>query len=266
MLRPYLLATLAIAGCQRTALQRVTLAVTTSFQDTGLADALEPIVERISGRNIRVVAVGSGEALAMGRRGDADIVVAHSPKAEDAFMREGRGTRRRPLMVNDFVVVGPRDDPATVAGAHNPVDAFLRIASASRPFVSRADGSGTHVREIDLWRRARLSPSGSWYISSGIGQAESLRLAADRQAYTLTDRATFVSQDLGSELQIAFEGGPDLVNEYNVIEVRQHAGREGLAAAAAAVADALVSAEVRDAIAAFGVDLFGAPLFKPAAG
>jgi tungstate transport system substrate-binding protein len=239
--------------------------ITTSFQDTGLAESIRPLVQRLSHEHVTLVAVGSGEALAMGRGGEADVIVAHSPEAEEAFMRDGFGTRRRPFMSNDFVVVGPPDDPARAAGGRDAAEAFARIAATKTTFVSRADQSGTHAKELSLWQRAKVAPQGSWYVASGAGQAEALRIAVERQAYALVDRSTFLSQRAGSSLRILVSGGDDLVNVYHVIEVRQRPGREAAAKSATSVSDALLGPEVQEVIATYGADRFGAPLFKPAA-
>lgn len=179
-------------------------------------------------------------------------------------MREGHGVRRRTLMTNAFVLVGPPDDPAQVAAAKDVDEAFVAIARAHHPFVSRGDRSGTHLRELAIWQRVNLKPEGTWYLSVGVGQGEALRLAAERGAYMLVDRSTFIAQGIASALKVLQERGDDLTNVYSVIEVRQPPGREDRARASALFADALLAPRVQDLISRFGADRFGRALFSPA--
>jgi tungstate transport system substrate-binding protein len=261
-------------SCHRNERSHSILVVTTTVRDTGLADAILPVVEQVSGFHVTMVSGGSGEALQMGRRGDADVIVAHSPSDEEAFMRDGFGTRRRRLMTNEFVVVGPPSDPARVAGAKDVGSAFASIAAAHSPFVSRGDRSGTHIKELAIWQSIDQKPEGPWYLSVGVGQGDALRLAMEKGAYMLVDRSTYLVQrstmskpganSSNEPLKILYEGGEILTNVYSVIEVRQPPGRQDRARRAAAIADALMGPRVQDAIAAFGVDRFGAPLFRPA--
>ncbi len=243
----------------------VIVAATTSFVDAGLADALLGPLKEETGLSVKVVPVGSGQALDMARKGQADVVIAHAPKGEEAFMAQGYGLARLPFMANDFVVVGPPDDPAGVRGAATAREAFRRIFEAAAPFVSRADGSGTSERELDLWAGAGLNPRGRpWYHEVGAGMALALRVAHQRRAYTLSDRATFLAlrDELG--LDILLEGDPALQNVYHVLVVAPKAGAVNVLGARA-VAQFLVSPRAQEIIGAFGRDRFGQPLFRPVA-
>ncbi len=254
---------LALTACTRSS--PLVMASTTSFQDTGLADALKPALERAAGRRIAMIFVGSGEALAMLRRGDADLAVVHAPAAEERFMAEGWGLRRREVMANDFVIVGPAGDPAQVAQAASATDAVTRIARSGAAFVSRADRSGTNERELKLWKEAGIAPAGAWYGEAGVGQADTLRLADDRRAYALTDAATYAVVGPRLALRRLYGGGEALRNVYRVIEPKPRPGQEARAQAAGRVADALVGPEIQSAIARFGALDGGPSLFQPLA-
>jgi tungstate transport system substrate-binding protein len=249
-------------GCSaRPAAETLTLATTTSTQDTGLLDALVPRFRAETGVEVKVVAVGTGQALQLGRRGDADVLLVHDPAAEEAFMAEGHGVLRRAVMYNDFVLVGPPADPASVKGQKSTAEAFARIARASAPFVSRGDESGTHQKERAIWRQARIEPRGDWYVQAGAGMGQVLRMADQKRAYTLTDRGTFLAQRQGLDLVILSEGGPLLVNPYHVIVVSpaRHPGvHQG---PAQQFAHFLLAPATQKAIAVFGTDRYGQPLF-----
>lgn len=234
----------------------ILLATTTSTRDAGLLDSLLPLFEAKTGYKVRVVAVGSGQALEMGRRGDADVVLTHAPDAERALMDSGYFTSRRVVMHNDFLIVGPAADPAGVRGSTNAVDALRRIASAQGPFVSRGDRSGTHILEQKLWKPG----GGRWYIESGQGMAATLQMADQKRAYTLTDRATYLAWRDRLQLVPLVEGDTLLYNVYHVMEARQGG------AGARALADFLVSPEAQALIARYGTTRFGQPLFIPDAG
>ena len=239
----------------------VVLACTTSVEDTGLLDALLPAFRKAHpGHAVKVLAVGSGEARSLGQRGDADIVIAHSPEAEARFMAAGAGRRRTALMTNDFVIVGPPDDPARIRGRYL-MPAMRVLATAGEPFVSRGDDSGTHARELSLWKLAGVAPdtAGGWYMPVGQGQAEALRIASERQAYTLTDRATFRALYDRLELDVMVEGEEPLENVYSVITTTAGRNYEG----ADALARWLVGEQARSMIAEFGRERFGASLFQP---
>jgi tungstate transport system substrate-binding protein len=243
----------------------VILATTTSTADTGLLDALAPLFEAETGLVLKPIAVGSGAALALGERGEADVLLVHSPAAEAAYMAGGFGTERRTVMFNDFVVVGPEDDPANVAGAGDAVSAMAAIAGAGAPFVSRGDDSGTHALEKRLWAAAGIEPAGSWYTEAGSGMADTLRIANERRAYTVSDRGTWLALRDGLDLAILREGDPMLRNVYHVITVNPANGPAVDAAGGAAVAAVLLEPSTQAFIGGFGVDRFGQPLFVPCA-
>jgi tungstate transport system substrate-binding protein len=222
--RSLLLTTLAVLGIARASAPTpsptsLTLATTTSTQDSGLLDALLPVFEKESGIHVKVVAVGTGQALALGQRGDADVLLVHARAAEDTFVAQGYGVDRRDVMYNDFVLVGPGADPAGVREARTAAAALARIARRRATFVSRGDESGTHKKEQELWRAAGVQPAGEWYLRAGAGMAEALRIASERGAYTLSDRATFLAQRSGLQLVTLLEGDRALFNPYGVIAV-----------------------------------------------
>ena len=239
------------------------LATTTSTQDTGLLDALLPAFEQQTRIQVKVIAVGSGEALAMGRRGDADVLLVHSKAAEDVFMAEGHGCARLDVMHNDFVLMGPAGDPARVRGA-DAVEAFKRIAAAAAPFVSRGDGSGTHVKEQGLWKQAGVDPQGqAWYVSAGQGMGETARIASEKQAYALIDRGTYLALAARLDLPVLCEGSPDLLNTYRVIVVDPAKHPQVHVREAWTFAKWLVSPKTQKRIGEFGVARYGRPLFVP---
>jgi len=245
----------------------VILATTTSTRDAGLLDSLLPVFERQTRYRVKVIAVGSGQALAMGRRGDADVVLSHAPEAERALADSGYFVRRRLVMHNEFLVVGPAADPAGVRGLSDAVAAFRRIAGAHAVFVSRGDQSGTHQREQQLWKRAAESPQrNGWYVESGQGMGATLQLADEKRAYTLTDRATYLAWRDKLQLVPMVEGDSLLYNVYHVLELNPgHAARANLAGARA-LADFFVAPETQALIAGFGQARFGQSLFVPDAG
>jgi tungstate transport system substrate-binding protein len=236
---------------------RMILATTTSTLDSGLLDELVPGFEDESGCSVKTVAVGSGEALELGERGDADVLLVHSPEAEEEYMEGGHGVSRKAVMHNDFIVVGPKDDPAGIKGAAAAAGGFTRIAQAGAPFASRADESGTHTKELSLWKAAGLEPKASWYIETGQGMGETLTIAGQKQAYTLSDRGTFLATD-NLDLDLLVEGGEDLLNPYHVIVVE---GDDTGRACGEQFSDWIVSPETQDQIGSFGVAEYGEPLF-----
>lgn len=252
-------------GCKQPAEQEatITLATTTSTQESGLLDRLVPMFRAQTGIEVRVVAVGSGQALELGRRGDADVLLTHSPAAEEAFMADGWGIERRPVMHNDFVLVGPKSDRAEIRGQKSIASAFSRVAETRAPFVSRGDESGTHQKEKEVWKSAGRDPQGDWYIRAGAGMAQALRVASEKRGYTLADRGTFLALRKDLELVIISEGDPMLKNRYAVILVNPQKHPHINAAAAQRFADFLTHQDTKKAIAAFGVDEFGGPLFFP---
>ena len=241
----------------------ITLATTTSTQDSGLLDALVPTFEQESGVTVKVVAVGSGQALELGRKGDADVLLTHSPKAEEEFMAAGDGSSRQAVMHNDFVIVGPAADPADIKGATTAVDAFRRLLESKSPFVSRDDESGTHTKELAIWKKAEITPLGDWYLRAGSGMAATLRVAHEKLGYTLSDRATFLAQRKSLELVIVAEGDASLRNPYAVIVVNSDKHPHLNPFAANLFAAYLLSPRTQKVIAAFGVETYGQPLFFP---
>jgi tungstate transport system substrate-binding protein len=235
------------------------LATTTSTRDSGLLDELLPRFQRQSGCTVKTLAVGSGEAIELGERGDADVLLVHSPGDERRFMAEGHGASREPVMHNDFVLVGPADDPAGIRQARDAPAALERIADAEAPFASRGDDSGTHAKELLLWQTAGVQPEGSWYVETGQGMGETLTIADQRRAYTLSDRGTYLAtENLDSELLL--EGGQALLNPYHVIVVE---GEGVKRECARAFSTWITSAPAQRAIGAFGRAEYGEPLFFP---
>jgi tungstate transport system substrate-binding protein len=257
---------LFLSGCANAdarSSRNIVLASTTSTQDSGLFDELLPAFERAYPEYVvRVIAVGTGEALKLGEEKAADVILVHAPDAEEEFVRRGLGTERREVMYNEFVLVGPADDPASVRRATGGADAFARVAAAEAVFVSRGDESGTHRREVTLWQEAALESLGVWYQSTGQGMGEVLRIASEKRAYTLTDLATFLTLEHQLDLEILFDGDESFFNQYGVIPVagaNNQAGAEALAAW-------LVSHEGQELIGSFGMERFGRPLFTPNGG
>jgi tungstate transport system substrate-binding protein len=261
--------TLAILVCGTAALaasKTVILATTTSTQDSGLLDVLVPLFEKESGFQVKTISVGSGQAIKMGEKGEADVLLVHSPDAEKKFMADGFGASRRLVMHNDFIVVGPAADPARVKGA-SAADALKRIAQSGAIFVSRGDNSGTHAKEKGLWKGAAVNPEGQkWYQQTGLGMGQTLNVAAEKKGYTITDRATYLSLKKGLGLVILVEGDSKLLNIYHVIELNQVKWPKINSQGGKAFADFMVAKKTQEIIGRFGVDRFGAPLFFPDAG
>lgn len=252
----------AACGAGDAAPRRLIIASTTSTEDSGLFDVLIPAFEAAHpGVDAVVVAVGTGEALELGRRGDADVLLVHAPAAESAFVAAGHGVERREVMFNDYVVVGPAADPAGLRGLEDAVTAFTRIAEAGASFVSRGDDSGTHTRERELWRAAGIEPTGAWYREAGQGMGDVLRIASERGAYALTDRGTYLFLRDGLELDVLVESDVRLRNLYSVILVDGSPN----ALPAAAFHAWIRGPDAQRRIAEYGVDRFGRPLFTPSA-
>lgn len=247
----------------------IILATTTSTQDSGLLDTLLPIFEKQTGYFVKTISVGSGQAIALGRRGEADVLLVHSPADEENLVAEGFGTGRRLVMHNDFIVVGPPADPAGVKGATSARDALSRIAAAKARFLSRGDGSGTHSKEKGLWKAADLRPEGQpWYQQTGLGMGDTLAVASEKEGYTLVDRGTYLALRSKRQLrlQVLLQGEPLLLNVYHVIEVSPAASPKVNIAGGRAFADFIVAPETQALIGRFGVDKLGEPLFVPDAG
>jgi tungstate transport system substrate-binding protein len=243
------------------------LATTTSTQDSGLLDVLIPIFEKETGYFVKTIAVGSGQAMAMGEKGEADVLLVHSPEAEKKFMEKGAGVNRRLVMHNDFVIAGPASDPAKLLSAKTSAEAFRKIAASQALFLSRGDNSGTHAKEKGLWKTAGINPEGQkWYQQTGLGMGETLNVTAEKKGYTLTDRGTYLAMKKTLGLDILLEGDHRLLNVYHVIEVNPSRWPMANAPGAKAFADFLISKRVQEIISRFGVDKYGKPLFFPDAG
>ena len=233
------------------------LATTTSTRDSGLLDELLPRFERRSGCSVKTLAVGSGEAMELGERGDADVLLVHSPEDEEAFMAEGHGASREAVMHNDFVLLGPPADPAGIKQADDAPDALTKIAEQAAPFASRGDDSGTHAKELSLWEAAGVDPGGDWYVETGQGMGETLTIAGQRQAYTLSDRGTFLATE-NLDVELLHEGGEALLNPYHVIVVEaEDVNRE----CAERFSSWIIVPGTQRAIERFAVEEYGEPLF-----
>jgi tungstate transport system substrate-binding protein len=240
------------------------LATTTSTENSGLLTYLLPVFEQQLGVTVAVVAVGTGQALQLGKDGNADVVLVHARDLEDEFMAQGHGVRREDLMYNDFIIVGPAQDPAGIRGGSDVITALQAIAGSESPFISRGDESGTHVTELRLWEAAGVAPAGAWYISAGQGMGAVLTMADEQEGYTLTDRATFLARTLeGTELEMMVEGDSRLFNPYGVIAVNPEKSPQIQADLANTLIDWLTSLEAQELIGVFGVEEFGSPLFTP---
>jgi tungstate transport system substrate-binding protein len=257
------LSMVGIAAAQK----NVILATTTSTQDSGLLDVLLPIFEKKTGYFVKTIAVGSGQAMAMGAKGEADALLVHSPAAEKKFMADGNGVERRLVMHNDFIILGPPADPARIKGMKNASEAFKKIAATGSIFMSRGDNSGTHAKEKDIWKAAGVKYEGEkWYQQTGLGMGQTLAVAAEKKTYTLADRGTYLALQKRLGLDILVEGDGILLNIYHVIEVNPKKWPKANFAGAKAFGDFMVSKETQNVIKAFGIDKFGSPLFFPDAG
>jgi tungstate transport system substrate-binding protein len=243
----------------------VILSTTTSTQDSGLLDVLVPLFEKQSGYSVKTVSVGTGQALALAAKGDADVALVHAPELEKQYVAEGKLLNRRLVMYNDFIVIGPKDDPARIKSAGKTVEALKRIASRGAPFVSRGDNSGTDVLEKNLWKRAGVEPKAPWYIESGQGMGATLGIANEKNAYTLSDRATYLAFTKRIALAVLLEGDSALFNIYSVMEVNPANGPRVNAAGGKAFADFMVAPATQEVIKIFGLEKFGVSLFVPAA-
>jgi tungstate transport system substrate-binding protein len=243
------------------------LATTTSTQDSGLLDVLIPMFQAETGYTVKTVAVGSGQAIAQASRGDADVVLVHSPDAEKKMVAAGAGIERTLVMHNDFIIVGPKDDPAHVRDAQTTDDAMKAIAGAKSKFISRGDDSGTNALELKLWNAANIDPAGQgWYEETGQGMGATLQVANQKDGYTISDRATYLAQRKNLDLQILHAGDPALLNVYHVIVVNPEEHPNINIAGARAFKDWIVRADIQQTIAEFGVKDYGEPLFFADAG
>lgn len=258
---------LALTSIAWAAPKAVILATTTSTQDSGLLDVLVPQFEKETGLQVKTISVGSGQAMKMGEKGEADVLLVHSPEAEKKFMADGFGTARRLVMHNDFIIVGPASDPAGVKGAGSAVDALKHIARSGSLFVSRGDNSGTHAKEKGLWKGTGINPEGEkWYQQTGLGMGQTLNVAAEKKGYTLADRASFLALKKHLGLVILSEADSKLLNIYHVIEINPIRWPKVNAAGGKLFADFMISHRTQETIGRFGVEKFGAPLFFPDAG
>ena len=257
------------AAPQAAAPGELMLATTTSTEDSGLLSVILPDFEAKMNVKVNVVAVGTGQALKLGEDGNADVVLVHARASEDAFMAAGHGTRREDVMYNDFVIVGPADDPAEISGMKDAAAALKKLAEAGASnsaviFVSRGDNSGTHSKENALWKAADMEPSGGWYVAAGQGMGAVLTMAEEQAAYTLSDRATYLARTLtGIELEILVEGDPVLFNPYGIMTVNPNKGAHINADLADQFVDWFISVPTQEMIAEFGKDQFGQSLFIP---
>jgi tungstate transport system substrate-binding protein len=232
-----------------------------------LLDELIPLFEKKTGYTVKTIAVGSGQAMAMGERGEADVLLVHAPDSEKKFMAEGFGTERLFVMHNDFIFVGPPDDPAKIKGTETAADTLKKIQEAEALFVSRGDNSGTDQLEKKLWKAIDIDPKGqSWYQETGQGMGATLNVAAEKDGYTLTDRATYLAQKDKLGLDILVEGDAALANYYHVIPINHEKFPKVNAEGGKAFAEFMVAKETQDIIGKFGVEKFGQPLFFPDAG
>ncbi len=245
----------------------VILATTTSTQDSGLLDVLLPIFEKQSGYFVKTIAVGSGQAMAMGQKGEADVLLVHSPAAEEKFIADSFGINRKLVMHNDYIIVGPADDPAKIKGMKSTPESFKKIASAAGLFLSRGDNSGTNAKEKEVWKAAGINPEGQkWYQQTGLGMGQTLNVANEKDGYTLADRGTYLSLKKNLKLDILMEGDAILLNIYHVIEVNPTKWPKVNVAGAKAFSDFMVAKATQDVIKTYGVEKFGAALFFPDAG
>lgn len=245
----------------------VILATTTSTQDSGLLDVLIPEFEKQSGYKIKTIAVGSGAALAMGEKGEADVLLVHSPADEKKLVDSGVGINYQLVMHNDFIIIGPKDDPAKISGSKTSSEALKKIAESGSMFISRGDNSGTHKKELGLWKSAEITPkAGATYQETGQGMGQTLGVAEQKSGYTLTDRATYLAQKKNLSLVILVEGEKSLLNIYHVMQVNPEKFTNINAKGAQAFVEFMVSPDTQKKIATFGVDEYGQQLFTPDAG
>lgn len=258
----------AITGCgeeetkpeERTEL---ILATTTSTQDSGLLDEWVPMFEEENPYVVKVIAVGSGAAMEMGRNGECDVMLVHSPAAEEELVEEGYAVDRNAVMHNNFIIVGPASNPANIADDMEAKDAFAAISTSQSKFISRADESGTHTKELNVWKAAGISPEGAWYVESGKGMGDTLRIASEEGAYTLSDRGTYLSMKDELELEILSEGDPILFNNYHVMNVNPEKWPDVNHEGAKAFNQFCVSPQAQEFLDEFGVEEYGQPLFYP---
>jgi len=244
----------------------VILSTTTSTQDSGLLDVLVPMFEKKTGTTVKTISVGTGQALALAAKGEADVCLVHAPDSEKKYVADGLLLNRRLVMHNDYIIVGPAEDPARIKGLAGAADALKRISEAKATFVSRGDNSGTHQLEKKLWKEAKLEPAGAWYLQAGQGMGATLGIASEKRAYAVTDRGTFLAFQKRVQLVNLVEKDRILLNIYSVLEANATKFPRVNAAGGKAFADFMLSKEVQEIIKTFGVDKYGEPLFFSDAG
>lgn len=244
--------------------KEIILSTTTSTQDSGLLDYLLPEFTKDTGYDVKTVAVGTGQALKMGEDGEADVLLVHSKASEEEFIKAGHGLQRFDVMYNDFILIGPKDDAVVKSNSQNEVlKAMQYIKDHKMKFISRGDDSGTHKAELKLWKAINIEPAGDWYISAGKGMGAVLQMADEMKAYTITDRATFLSMKDKIDLDIMVEQDPKLYNQYGVIAVNPNKSEKINSEGAQAFVNWILSEKVQKLIGQFGVDKYGQPLFVP---
>jgi tungstate transport system substrate-binding protein len=246
--------------------RNVILATTTSTQDSGLLDVLVPLFEKKSGYNVKTISVGTGQALELAAKGEADVALVHAPSLEKKYVASGKLLNRRLVMYNDFIIIGPSADPAKIKSTKSSIEALKLISGSQGRFVSRGDNSGTHTLEKSLWKQAGIEPKGAWYIESGQGMGPTLGIANDRNAYTITDRATYLAFQKRLALVILLEGDKPLLNIYSVMEVNPANGPRINTVGGKVFADFMVAPDTQAVIKSFGLKKYGQPLFVPIAG
>jgi tungstate transport system substrate-binding protein len=256
----FILALLSFAGAVQ-AQERLLMATTTSVQDSGLMPRLLLHFEKQCACKVDVIAVGSGQALKLATNGDVDMVLVHDPPAEHKFVADGFGVNRKTFMVNDFVILGPASDPAQILGMKNAALALSRISKSGSVFISRGDASGTHQKEMALWEKARIKPAGSWYLDIGQGMGAVLTIADEKNGYTITDRATYLTRIHKLKLKVLVEGDPDLINFYSAIQVNPARFPSVKSGLSRRLIDWLCSSEGQQLIGSYAVN--GHKLFRP---
>jgi len=242
---------------------QLVLATTTSVQDSGLLDALLPPFEAEKRCRVKVIGVGTGQAIRLAKEGNVDVILVHDPIREEMFVKQGYGIRRYNIMYNDFVIVGSEEDPAHIGGKGGRAKALNKIASSKSTFISRGDDSGTHRRERELWRVAGIQPSGGWYIEAGTGMVGTLRIANERRAYTLTDRGTYLAHRKELDLTILVEGDENLYNLYSIIPLSKEKYPHVEYQLAMKLIEFIIGIEGQDIISTYGQKEYGQPLFFP---
>jgi tungstate transport system substrate-binding protein len=258
-----LLGFLLFAGAPALAQQAIRLSTTTSTENSGLLQYLLPKFEAKTNSKVKVISVGTGKALELAKNGDVDVTLVHARALEDKFVAEGHGVNRRDVMYNDFIIVGPESDPAAIKGSKDVLAAMKKIAASGSKFISRGDNSGTDLMEKAYWKQVGTQPQGAAYVSAGLGMGEVLNMAAELRAYTLTDRATYITYRARTGLQIAVEGDPKMFNPYGIIAVNPQKSKDLNYKGAMQLVEWITSPEGQNLIASFKVE--GQQVFFPSA-